>query len=74
MIENRGREFTAANIADRLATRDLLMGLRDAGAPIGGPAAFSAKDRQRFAQTLGRILDEARRDHATMPSEEGSEP
>jgi uncharacterized protein len=60
VIENRGREFSAGNIADRLALRDLLMGLRDAGAPIGGPAAFSRRDRQNFAQTLGRILDEYR--------------
>lgn len=60
VIENRGQEFSPSNIAERLATRNLLMQLRDEGAPIGGPRPFSQKDRTRFAQTLGRLLDEAR--------------
>lgn len=64
VIENRGQEFTPENIADRLALRDLLAGLRDSGAPIGGPAPFSRRDRQTFSQTLGRILDELRRQGA----------
>jgi uncharacterized protein YaiI (UPF0178 family) len=60
VIENRGKEFTPSNIADRLSLRDLLMDLRDTGAPIGGPPAFSPRDRQTFAQTLGRLLDQHR--------------
>lgn len=61
VIENRGEELNSSNIGPRLATRDLLMSLRDNGAPIGGPKPFTETDRRRFAQTLGRLLDAARR-------------
>lgn len=60
VIENRGEELNANNIGPRLATRNLLMGLRDQGAPLGGPRPFNTNDRQRFAQTLGRLLDRVR--------------
>jgi uncharacterized protein len=56
----RGEDLNAGNIAGRLATRNLLMQLRDEGAPIGGPRPFTQKDRRRFADTLGRILDRMR--------------
>ena len=60
VIEVRGEELSAQNIGPRLATRNLLMGLRDEGATIGGPRPYTQKDRSRFAQTLGRLLDQAR--------------
>ncbi len=60
-IDPRGDEYSAENVADRLASRDLLAGLRDAGLPIGGPRAYGTRDRQAFAATLDRLLTRARR-------------
>jgi uncharacterized protein YaiI (UPF0178 family) len=52
----RGELYTENNIKDRLAMRDLLKELRDNGMVTGGPAAFSKKDRQNFANQLDSFL------------------
>lgn len=52
----RGTLYTENNIKDRLAMRDLLKDLRDNGMVTGGPAAFSKKDRQNFANQLDSFL------------------
>ena len=52
----RGTLYTEHNIKDRLGMRDLLSGLRDNGMITGGPAVFSKKDRQVFANQLDRFL------------------
>jgi uncharacterized protein len=63
VIENRGEVLGPSNIGVRLAMRDLTMGLRDSGAidPNKGPRPIARRDHQRFAQALGRLLDEARK-------------
>ncbi len=52
-----GQEHTAANIGQRLATRDLMADLRAAD-PFrqGGGRAFSKADRSRFLDALDRVL------------------
>ncbi|MBW2622716.1 MAG: YaiI/YqxD family protein [Deltaproteobacteria bacterium] len=55
-INPRGELYTAENIKDRLALRDLLDGLRNGGILSGGPPPFTWKDRQAFANRLDRIL------------------
>ena len=52
----RGKLYTEHNIKDRLAMRNLLNGLRDNGTITGGPAEFSKKDRQAFANQLDSFL------------------
>ena len=52
----RGTLYTEHNIKDRLAMRDLLGELRDNGMITSGPAAFSKKDRQAFANQLDSFL------------------
>ena len=52
----RGKLYTEHNIKDRLAMRDLLNELRDTGMITGGPAEFSKKDRQAFANQLDSFL------------------
>jgi len=52
----RGTLYTEHNIKDRLAMRDLLGELRDNGMITSGPAAFSKKDRQTFANQLDSFL------------------
>jgi uncharacterized protein YaiI (UPF0178 family) len=55
-IDPRGDLYTAENIKDRLAMRDLLNELRNGGVITGGPPAFGQKDRQAFANQLNRFL------------------
>jgi hypothetical protein len=51
-LDFRGGEFTPARVGDALAGRDLNAYLRAMGIAGPGPAAFSAKDRSRFASAL----------------------
>jgi uncharacterized protein YaiI (UPF0178 family) len=55
-ISPRGEIYTEANVQERLATRNLLQQLRSNGLVLGGPAALSAADCQRFAAALDRSL------------------
>ena len=55
-LDPRGELYTDANIGERLAVRNLLDELRGGGQITGGPANFSAKDRQAFANQLDRWL------------------
>jgi uncharacterized protein YaiI (UPF0178 family) len=56
VIDPRGAEYTAENLGDRLAVRDLMTGLRDTGIQTGGPRPYNAKDKQAFSSTLDRVL------------------
>lgn len=56
VLNPRGDLYTAENIKDRLATRDLMDLLRNSGMDTGGPSSFSQKDRQSFANQLDRFL------------------
>ncbi|MGE3316310.1 MAG: YaiI/YqxD family protein [Planctomycetaceae bacterium] len=60
-LNPRGELYTAANIGERLAVRNLMDDLRGGGQITGGPANFSAKDRQGFANQLDRWLTAAKR-------------
>lgn len=57
-ISPKGERFLESNIGDRLATRDLFSDLRAAGIVHGGPAAYGAKDRNRFAALFDRLVVE----------------
>jgi len=56
VIDPRGHEYTADNVGDRLAVRDLMDGLRGAGEATFGPRPYGPRDRQAFAATLDRVL------------------
>ena len=63
VIENRGEVLDSKNIGERLAMRDLVMGLRDAGVldqGSGGARPMRPRDHDRFARALGRLLDRVR--------------
>lgn len=55
-ISPRGDVYTAENVHERLAVRNLMQHLRAGGLPLGGPAPLSATDRQHFAAALDRVL------------------
>ena len=55
-LNPRGELYTANNIRQRLGLRDRMEQLRGSGINIGGPAAYSAKEKINFANALDRIL------------------
>ncbi len=55
-ITPHGQELSSSNIGERLSTRNFMQDLRGAGVETGGPAQFSQKDRQKFANQLDRLL------------------
>ena len=61
VIDPRGTEYTAESIGERLSVRDFMDGLRGAGVETGGHAAYSARDKQSFANALDRALTRASR-------------
>lgn len=52
----RGQAFTKENIRQRLAMRNFMEEMRNAGQVTGGPSAFSQSDRKEFADQLDRWL------------------
>jgi uncharacterized protein YaiI (UPF0178 family) len=62
VLTPRGRRLTEDGICDALATRNLLEGLREAGAVTGGgPRPFGPKDRSQFLSRLDETVHVARR-------------
>jgi uncharacterized protein YaiI (UPF0178 family) len=55
-LNPRGELYTAENVRERLAMRNLMEDLRSAGAVSGGPPTLSKTDRQNFANQLDRLL------------------
>ena len=56
VLDPRGDLLDAGNIQERLTLCNFMEGLRGSGVETGGPAAFSAADRQVFANRLDRLL------------------
>ena len=56
VLGSTGREFDADSIGGALARRDLSTQRREAGEITRGPAPLSAKDRQRCAVALDRVV------------------
>lgn len=61
VIDPRGEEYTPHTIGERLSVRNFMDALRGSGVETGGHAAFSARDKQAFANALDRALTRARR-------------
>lgn len=55
-IDHRGELYTQDNIKQYLAIRNLMQEIRDSGEMTKGPAAFSQKDAQNFANSLNAFL------------------
>ena len=61
VVDPKGRLLTEATIGEAVGMRDLMDGLRQAGAVTGGPAPMTAKDRSRFLSTLDQVVNAALR-------------
>jgi uncharacterized protein YaiI (UPF0178 family) len=55
-LSPRGERYTADTIRERLAMRDMMEDLRNAGIDTGGPAALSQADRRAFANALDGLM------------------
>jgi len=56
-LSPRGEMHTTENIGARLNMRDFLDTMRSSGVELGGgPAAFSQRDKQEFANNLDRFI------------------
>ena len=56
----RGQAFTKENIRQRLAMRNFMEEMRNAGQVTGGPSPFGQSDRKEFADKLDRWLQRNR--------------
>lgn len=61
VVSPRGERFTPNNIQQRLAMRNFMEELRDAGQVTGGPPPMSSSDSQAFASVLDRYLANIKR-------------
>ena len=61
VLDPRGEELNGDNVGSRLAARNLMDELRGSGMESGGPAAYSARNKQDFANQLDRLLTKLRR-------------
>lgn len=55
-IDHRGATYTQDNIKQYLAIRNLMQEIRDSGEITKGPAPFSQKDAQQFANSFNAFL------------------
>ncbi|MCK5784332.1 MAG: DUF188 domain-containing protein, partial [Desulfobacterales bacterium] len=55
-LDPRGDFFSEENIRERLSVRNFMDELRLGGVETGGPPAYGAKDKQKFANELDRFL------------------
>ena len=55
-IDHRGSMYTKDNIKQFLAMRNLMQEIRDSGEITKGPAPFSQKDAQQFANSFNNFL------------------
>lgn len=62
VLDPRGNVLTNENVGTRLAERNLMDELRGTGMETGGPAPYSSRNKQDFANQLDRILTKLMRD------------
>lgn len=64
VLDPKGHAFTANNIAEALALREMLEERRRYGESTGGPSAMTPKDRSRFLSKMDEVVGAIRRKHA----------
>ena len=63
-LSPNGRVWSAANIGEALAGREVARHLRELGASTGGPSPLTRQDRSRFLSALDTEMRRALRDAA----------
>jgi len=59
-LDPRGELYTAVNVGEKLAMRNLHDEMRGGGQTLGGPSNFTPRNRQDFANQLDRWLAKAK--------------
>ena len=59
VIDPRGDLYSPDTVGERLAMRDFMAGLREAGVQTGGPPPFDAKAKQKFAARFDQLITRA---------------
>jgi uncharacterized protein len=62
VIDPRGDLYSTETIGERLAVRDYMASLREAGVQTGGPRPFDAKAKQKFAARFDQLITKALRE------------
>jgi uncharacterized protein YaiI (UPF0178 family) len=60
VIGHKGNEFTPDNIGAVVASRELLIHLRQTGEAKGGPSGMIPKDRSNFLSKLDQVIQKLR--------------
>lgn len=58
-LNPRGQFYTEANIAERLAMRNMMEELRGNGLVSGGPSSYGVKEKENFANQLNKFVTKA---------------
>lgn len=67
-LDPRGELYTAANVGERHAMRNMIDEMRGAGQVMRGPSGFTARNRQAFANQLDRWLARGKKEsHVKSP-------
>lgn len=56
VLGHKGNEFTPDNIGDVMASRELLIHLRQTGEARGGPSGMTPKDHSQFLSKLDQVI------------------
>jgi hypothetical protein len=70
-VAPNGNQWTADNIGNALAGREVARHMREIGMATGGPAALTRADRSRFLGTLDTAVQAAMRGPATSAARPG---
>jgi uncharacterized protein len=62
VIDPRGDLYSPSTVGERLAVRDFMAGLREAGVQTSGPPPFDAKAKQKFAARFDHLITKALRE------------
>ena len=73
VIDPRGEEYHADNIAGRLSMRDFLDQMRGAGDIQGGAKPYGELDKKAFAATFDRLVTKLRRAEAASTQNSNTE-
>ncbi len=72
VVDPRGEQYHADNIAGRLSMRDFMDDLRGAGGVVGGSRPYGELDKKAFAGTFDRLLTKLRKLQPPPPPGESS--
>jgi uncharacterized protein YaiI (UPF0178 family) len=62
VLGHKGHEFTPDNVGEAMASRELLIHLRQTGESKGGPSPIEKKDRSLFLSKMDQVIQSIRKE------------